>query len=112
MEIDGQPYFISYKVTGPVYFFSLNLLTNGALFLLQLWFRPKKEETVGLQQGGFKLDVRKEFGLSGALSSGRVSIFRGPFCEVSSGGGGNLGHGLCTPPLAPGFLALHTFTRR
>ena len=42
--------------------FSSNLLTHGALFLLQLWFRPGKEEMVGLKQERFKLDVRGSLG--------------------------------------------------
>ena len=47
------------KVTCPMCLFSSSLLTNGVLFLFQLWSKPMKGEGERLQQGELKLDIKK-----------------------------------------------------
>lgn len=52
----------------PGYFFPFKSVSKGVLLLL-LCFRPTKEEMVRLPQGGFKSDVRKNWGMPGVLRS-------------------------------------------
>ena len=90
--------------------FSSHLLTHGALFLLQLRFRRRKEEMVGLKQEGFKLDVRESLEFLECYDQDVYLSFK--VLSVRSAVEEDPGHGLCIPSLEPSFPDLLKFTRK